>query len=166
MTEQTMTSKERVRRTYNFERADRVPIDFCACQEVYDRLCRHYGVATGLDLMETLHGDFRWARPKWIGPEMRDRQGRPTDYFRIPRSGAGDFGYAVENPLSHVSSVADVEAYPWPTADMWDYEVYAEQCERFSEYAVLGGGWCWFFDAACDLVGMEKWMMMLVEQPE
>jgi uroporphyrinogen decarboxylase len=166
MTEQTMTSKERVRRTYNFERADRVPIDFCACQEVYDRLCRHYGVETGLALMETLHVDFRWARPKWIGPEMKDRQGRPTDYFRIPRAGAGDFGYAVENPLSHVSSVADVEAYPWPTADMWDYEVYAGECERFSEYAVLGGGWCWFFDAACDLVGMEKWMMMLAEQPE
>jgi uroporphyrinogen decarboxylase len=97
---------------------------------------------------------------------MRDRQGRPTDYFRIPRLGAGDFGYAVENPLSHVSSVADVEAYPWPTADMWDYDVYAAECERFSEYAVLGGGWCWFFDAACDLVGMEKWMMMLIEQPD
>ena len=161
-----MTSKERVRRTYNFERADRVPIDFCACQEVYDRLMAHYGVATGLELMERLHVDFRWARPGWIGPEMKDKQGRPTDYFWIPRAGAGDFGYAVENPLAQVKSVAEVEAYPWPTAEMCDYDVYAEQCEQFEEYAVLGGGWCWFFDAASDLVGMERWMPMLIEEPE
>lgn len=161
-----MTSKERVLRTLRFERADRVPVDFCGCQEVYDRLARHYGVGTGLELMEVLRIDYRWARPRWIGPEMKDARGRATDYFWIPRAGAGDFGYAVEHPLAHVKSLADVEAYPWPTADMWDYRVYAEECERFEEYAVLGGGWCWFFDAASDLVGMEKWMMMLAEAPE
>jgi uroporphyrinogen decarboxylase len=49
---------------------------------------------------------------------------------------------------------------------MWDYDACADQCEQFAEYAVLGGGWCWFFDAACDLTGMEKWMMMLIEHPE
>jgi uroporphyrinogen decarboxylase len=161
-----MTSKERVLRTYNFQPADRIPIDFCACQEVYDRLCAHYGVGSGLDLMQTLHVDFRWARPKWIGPELKDAQGHPTDYFGIPRAGVGDFGYAVAHPLADVSSMAEVEAYPWPTAEMWDYDVYAEECRRFAEYAVYGGGWCWFFDAAIDVVGMERWMVMLVEQPE
>jgi len=161
-----MNSKQRVLRTYDFQRADRIPIDFCACQEVYDRLCAHYGVPSGLDLMRTLHVDFRWARPKWIGPELRDVQGRPTDYFGIPRAGAGDFGYAIAHPLAHLSSMAEVGAYPWPTADMWDYSVYAEECQRFEEYAVLGGGWCWFFDAACELVGMERWMMMLRDAPE
>ncbi|MCL5986162.1 MAG: uroporphyrinogen decarboxylase family protein [Actinobacteria bacterium] len=33
-----MTSKERVLKAYRFERPDRVPIDFCACVEVYDKL--------------------------------------------------------------------------------------------------------------------------------
>jgi len=166
MRKPTMTSKERVCRTYNFQKVDRIPIDFCACQEIYDRLCAHYGVATGLDLMQTLHVDFRWARPRWIGPELKDEQGRPADYFWIPRAGVGDFGYALEHPLANVSSAAEVEAYPWPTADMWDYDVYVEECQRFEEYAVLGGGWCWFFDAAMDLVGMEQWMVMLIEESE
>jgi hypothetical protein len=88
--------------------------------------------------METLHVDFRWARPKWIGPEMKDRQGRPTDYFRIPRAGAGDFGYAVEHPLAHAASIADVEAYPWPTADMWTTTLMRTECERFAEYRRAG----------------------------
>ena len=166
MRQLAMTSKERVLRTYSFQKADRIPIDFCACQEIYDRLCAHYGVATGLDLMKTLHVDFRWARPRWTGPELKDRLGRTTDYFGIPRQGVGDFGYGVEHPLANVASLAEVEAYPWPTAEMWDYEVYAEQCRQFEEYAVYGGGWCWFFDAAVDVVGMERFMVMLIEQPE
>ena len=94
-----MTSKERVRRTHNFERADRVPIDFCACQEVYDRLMAHYGVATGLELMQRLHVDFRWARPGWIGPEMKDKQGQCSPYARQHEA------YKVERIERHIVRV-------------------------------------------------------------
>jgi uroporphyrinogen decarboxylase len=160
------SSKELVLRNYAFQPVDRFSIDWCACTEVYERLKKHYGLSTDLELMEKLHVDFRYPKPKWIGPEMVDEQGRPTDYFRIPRSGVGDFGYAVENPLAKVSSVAEVEAYPWPTVDMWDYDDYTERCWSFEEYAVLGGGWGWFFEAASELVGMQNWFSLLFKKPE
>lgn len=162
-----MTSKERVLRNYSFQPVDRFSIDFCAESKVYTLLREHFGVRDDLALMETLHVDFRYPKPKWIGFPLTDAQGRPTDYFGIPRAGAGDFGYAVEHPLAHVQSVAEVEAYnKWPSPDMWDYDQYARDCASFEEYAVLGGAWGWFFEAACELVGMDRFFLLIADKPE
>ncbi len=162
-----MTSKERVLRNYTFQSVDRFTIDFCAESKVYAALREYFDVPDDLALMERLHVDFRYPKPEWIGFPLVDEQGRPTDYFGIPRAGAGDFGYAVAHPLAGVSTVAEVEAYPkWPSADMWDYRRYAEDCARFEEYAVLGGAWGWFFEAACELVGMEQFFLLIHDKPE
>jgi uroporphyrinogen decarboxylase len=145
---------------------DRFSIDFCASSDTYARLREHFGVADDLALMERLHVDFRYPKPEWIGFPLVDERGRPTDYFRIPRAGVGDFGYGLEHPLANVSSVEEVEAYGWPTVDMWDYDKYAEDCAKFPEYAVFGGSWAWFFDAAMELVGMERWFLLIHDKPE
>ena len=137
-----MTSKERVLRNYHFQPVNRFTNDFCAASKVYALLREHYGVPDDLALMERLHVDFRYPKPNWIGFPLVDEQGRATDYFGIPRTGAGDFGYPIVHPLAEVQSVAEVEAYDkWPTAEMWDYDQYAEDCERLDEYAVYGGSW-------------------------
>lgn len=162
-----MTSKERVLRNYRFQPVDRFSIDFCAESKVYAMLREHYGVGDDLALMERLHVDFRYPRPQWIGFPLVDAQGRTTDYFGIPRGGAGDFGYALEHPLADVQSVAEVEAYrKWPSPDMWDYDQYAADCASFEEYAVLGGAWGWFFEAACELVGMDRFFLLIADRPE
>jgi uroporphyrinogen decarboxylase len=49
---------------------------------------------------------------------------------------------------------------------MWDYDQYAEDCARFGEYAVYGGVWGWFFEAACELVGMDRWFLLISDKPE
>ena len=162
-----MTSKERVLRNYSFQSIDRFTIDFCAESAVYARLREHYGVDDDLKLMEKLQVDFRYPKPKWIGFPLVDSQGRPTDYFGIPRRGHGDFGYPIVHPMAEVSSVEEVEAYRyWPTPDMWDYDRYAEDCRQFEEYAVLGGAWAWFFEAGCELVGMDRWFLLMHDKPE
>jgi len=162
-----MTSKERVIKTYNFQIPDRIPIDFCADEPVYDALIKKTGVKDQLELMKYFHVDFRWARPKWIGPELKTIDGKRTDYFWIPREGV-DFGYAVEHPLVNIETIKDVENYNWPKPEYYDYDVYLEEAKRFSEegYAVYGGHWGWFFGAATDLVGMEKFMMMMFDKPD
>ncbi|MGB9605634.1 MAG: uroporphyrinogen decarboxylase family protein, partial [Bryobacteraceae bacterium] len=162
-----MTSKERVLRNYTFQRVDHFTIDFCAESKVYELLRNYYGARDDLELMETLHVDFRYPKPEWIGFPLVDEQGRRTDYFGIPRGGAGDFGYALEHPLAHVRRIEELDEYPkWPSPDMWDYDRYAEDCARFEEYAVLGGVWGWFFEAACELVGMDRFFLLMYDQPE
>lgn len=161
-----MTSRERVIKTYNFQIPDRIPLDFCADEPVYDALIEKVGVENQLELMKYLHIDFRWARPKWVGPEMKTLDGGRTDYFWIPRKGI-DFGYATEHPLAHTETIKDVEDYNWPKPEYYDYDVYVEEAKKTREegYAVYGGHWGWFFGAATDLVGMEKFMMMMVDHP-
>jgi len=162
-----LNSRERVIKTYNFEMPDRIPLDFCADEPVYDALIEKVGVKRQLELMEYFNIDFRWARPFWIGPEMKDEKGRRTDYFRIPREGI-DFGYAAEHLLAHVESAKDVENYDWPRPEYYDYDIFVEEAKKFSGegYAVYGGHWGWFFGAATDLVGMEKLMMMMIDKPD
>ncbi len=149
-----MNSRERVIKTYNFQIPDRIPIDFCADEPVYDALIKKTGVKSQLELMEYFHIDFRWARPKWVGPEMKTSDGKRTDYFWIPREGV-DFGYAVEHPLAHIKTIKDVENYNWPKPEYYDYDIYVEEAKKFKEegYAVYGGHWGWFFGAATDLDG-------------
>jgi len=160
-----LTSKQRVLRNYSFQPVDRFTIDWCACSEVYTRLKAHYAVVSDLELMEKLHVDFRYPKPTWIGPALIDERSRLTDYFRIPRAVVGDFGYALEHPLAYVTTIAEVEAYPWPTAEMWDFEGYAHACADFPEHAVSGGAWGWFFEAGCELVGMQRWFTLLYDNP-
>ncbi|MFN0170837.1 MAG: uroporphyrinogen decarboxylase family protein [Bryobacteraceae bacterium] len=162
-----MTSKERVLRNYAFQPVDRFTIDFCASSDVYARLRQHFGVADDLALMERLHVDFRYPKPRWIGFPLVDDQGRSRDYFGIPRAGVGDFGYALVHPLADAQTIAEVDAYPyWPSADMWDYDGYAEDCARFEQYAVLGGVWGWFFEAASEVVGMDRFFLLMHDHPE
>lgn len=162
-----MTSKERVLRNYSFQPVDRFTIDFCASSDVYAKMRAHYGVEDDLKLMEALHVDFRYPKPNWIGFPLVDKEGRPTDYFGIPRRGVGDFGYPIVHPLAHVQSIGDLEEYPyWPTADMWDYDRYLEDCRRFDEYGVLGGAWAWFFEAGCELVGMDRFFYLMKDHSE
>lgn len=160
-----MTSKQRVKKTYDFGIPDRIPLDFCADIPVYEALIKKVGVRDQLELMVFFHIDFRWARAKWIGPELVDEEGRTTDYFGIPRVGEG-FGYAAMHPLSHIKTRKDIDTYPWPSTDFWDYEVFLRECEQFEEYALYGGAWGWFFTAACDLVGMDKFLVLMVDEPD
>jgi len=159
-----MTSKERVLKTCEFKLPDRVPVDFSACKMISNRLIQKLGVKGQLELIEALHIDFRQPRAPWIGPELKTSQVL-TDYFGIPRAGMGDFGYAIDHPLKNMSSVKDIENYPWPSPDFFDYDVFREECGKFEEYAIFGGAWSWFFSVATDLVGMEKFMVLLYDNP-
>jgi len=168
-----MNSRERVIKTYNFELPDKIPVDFCADTPVYDALIARVGVKDQLSLMEYFNIDFRWARPGWVGPMLKTSNGRITDYFGIPREGV-DFGYATTRPLADVKTTREVEDYInnknnlWPRAEYYDFEVFLEEAKRFRDegYAVYGGQWGWFFSAACDLVGMDKFFIMMFDLPE
>ena len=47
-----MTSRDRVIKTYNFQIPDRIPIDFCADEPVYEALIKKIELKDQLDLMK------------------------------------------------------------------------------------------------------------------
>lgn len=166
-----MNSRERVLKTLNFELPDKIPLDFCAEDPVYDALIEKVGVKDQLELLDFFKIDFRWARAGWIGPELKTPEGDRTDYFGIPRQGVL-FGYGKKRPMAGVETVEDVEDYVknkfWPKPEYFDYDIYVEETKKFREegYAVYGGHLAWLFTAAGELVGMDKFFMMMIEKPD
>ena len=57
---ETMTSKERVMRTFAFEKTDRVPIDYMANPGIHQRFCQALGISAKerLGLVEVLGAGY------------------------------------------------------------------------------------------------------------
>ena len=69
---ETMTARERVRRTFEFEKTDRVTIGYEANAAIHARLCRELDVAN--DDMESVYQalgvDYRGVSAPYVGPEL------------------------------------------------------------------------------------------------
>ena len=67
---ETMSAKERVLRTFAFEKTDRVPIDYATNGSIHHRLCVELGIpGDNYDLLlEALGVDYRGVAPAYTGP--------------------------------------------------------------------------------------------------
>lgn len=95
-----------------------------------------------------------------------------TDAWGVRSRNVGIFVNAVEHPLRHAASIADVEAYPWPTAgglfSATGVRAEASRLYHDTDYAVvarnpLSPG---FLDRGCNLMGMAEFFMLMVDAPE
>jgi uroporphyrinogen decarboxylase len=168
-----MNSKQRVLKAINHEEPDRVPLDYSAKPEVSQALCEYLGLTWDGPyehwqihpeaLMQRFHIDLRFRSARYIGDEEKTL----PDGCMINRWGVVfKNGYPLIAPLAHAKTVADVEAHPWPDPSAFDYEHYAEMLEPFEEYAICGGEWSPFFTYGFEMVGMEKFLMGMVLEPE
>jgi len=137
-----VTSRERVLCSLDWREPDRVPIQTYLTPEIARRLREHFG---GRDLRECLGVDFRGVGPAYHGPVRPAHDGIHYDiwgagYRRIEHGSAGAYDEAVLLPLADLRSLDDVERYPWPRPDDYDYSVIPEQCERLGDFAVCLGG--------------------------
>jgi uroporphyrinogen decarboxylase len=136
-----MTSKERVLRSLSWEEPDRAPIQTYLTPGMEERLRAHFG---GRDVLECLGVDFRTVGPRWTGEVKPSQDGIHYDLwgtgYRRVAYGSGAYDEAVVQPLAELATLADVESYPWPSPDDFDYSTIPEQCERVADYAVCLGG--------------------------
>lgn len=137
-----MTPKERVLAAVNHQQPDRVPIQTYLTPEIHQRLTEHFGTT---EIYGVLGVDFRSVSPRFRGPERPIPQGCAcvdewgTGYIMKEYPG-GTYPESFHKPLAGLTSLDDVESYPWPEADDYDFSVLPEQCEAVSEYAVCFGG--------------------------
>ncbi len=169
-----MNSKQRVLKAIDHQEPDRVPLDYGAWREVSERLCQYLGLDPACEwshfqdfpeaLMQRLHVDLRVVRARYIGPPPQLLpDGSVIDMWGIHQSREN---YPVGHPLAHASTVAEIEAYPFPDPEALDYEHYREQCERFEDYAVCGGDWSPFFTMALEIMGTEEFLVALRLMPD
>ena len=79
--------------------------------------------------------------------------------------GIGVYEEAVVHPLGDVQTVADVERFPWPDPDEWDYRGLRALCDQWPEYPILAGTSEPFY-LYSRLRGMERALTDLIDAPE
>lgn len=141
-----MRSKERVLTTFARQVPDRVPINYLANPGIDRRLKEHYGLASddGEGLRQVLGVDFRSVGAPYVGPKLHeDMPGRQVDIWGIHRRWveheSGGYWDYCDFPLTE-ASLEQIEAWPMPSPDDYDYAQVTEQCRRYQDYCCAVGG--------------------------
>lgn len=165
-----MDSKKRVMLAVNRQAADRTPADYKAEPEVNQRMMESLQVSSYDELLETLEIDIRRLDPEYVGEPFKTfGDGVFEDYWGIrskhlPAS-RGSYDMHVHNPVWDAESVGDLAKHRWPTPDIFDYSVMAEQCRRYEGRAIMYEG-ADLFTRPCILRNMENVIMDMVMRPE
>ena len=122
-----VTPKERWLAIFAGEKPDRVPTDYWATDEVTFRLFRDLGCRSVEELYTKLDIDGLVT----IDPPRTDehRAGDAgADLWGLRRAlieyGTGSYDEFANHPLAGMTSVEELDAYPWPSADDHDYDAY------------------------------------------
>jgi uroporphyrinogen decarboxylase len=156
-----MNSKERVLTAFEHRKPDRVPLWYGASEGLTDKIMKAYSATDEEDLMRKLHIDFRRVREQYVGPPLGDKT-----IWGVKREGFY-YGQPMSHPLADVETVEEVLNYKgWPSPDWFDFSHLAEQCDKWMEYAIIGGPWVVVFTDATELVGMEEFFVKMHTHPE
>lgn len=139
---EVLSSRERVLAALRHEQPDRTPCDFWAEPPTLKRLFAHVGHPDLDKLLDTLGVDV-WhleapapAEREMGGGVFRNFWGEQFIYQPTPW---GPMREDVKGVLADAQSLADLEAFDWPTPDCLDRSELREQCQRHADRALLYG---------------------------
>jgi uroporphyrinogen decarboxylase len=136
-----MLPKERVKVSLSWQEPDRVPIQTYLTLEVLAMLKSYFRTE---DPLVNLGVDFRTVNPIYSRCVKESHDGIEYDawgtgYRCIKNSVAGTYHEAAIMPLAQLKTLDDVESYPWPDPDAFDYSTIESQCRQYKDYAVCVG---------------------------
>ncbi|MDD4891806.1 MAG: uroporphyrinogen decarboxylase family protein, partial [Phycisphaerae bacterium] len=162
-----MTSRERWQAVLSGKKADRAPSDYWATGEVTSRLLRELNCADVGALARKLDIDLlRGVGPTYVGPKFSQ-----CDMWGLARvrkeyaGGAGTYDEVVANPLAKATTIAEVNAYPWPSADWYDYKAVQPKLDALGDWPRKAATYEPFL-LYCQLRGQEQALMDLAMLPD
>lgn len=170
-----MTSRERVLRTFNFEKTDRIPIDYQANGAIHMKLAQALGIPDGNDelLRQKLGVDFRMAWVDYKGPLVFEKkEGLNVDpmlgaYMKWVDHGSGGYWECCNYPLMNADPEV-IANYPVISADHFDYDTTIGNMGKWDEYAVFAGhaGIADIINTLSRLMGMEDALVNVATEDE
>jgi len=141
-----MTSGERVLTALARQEPDRVPINYDANPGIDRRLKEHFGLAADDNegLRQALRIDFRSVHAPYVGPSLHAPvPDRVVDEWGLRKRWveheSGGYWDLCDFPLRD-ASLDQVEAWPMPSPDDYDYFHIAERCGQYRDFCVVAGG--------------------------
>ena len=169
---------QRVETALAHTQPDRVPFDFWAVPEVWERMRRALDLGDDVstadeELLRLLGVDCRMVKTRYTGAKARElSDGTYIDAWGTHRREMSNefstYGEYASHPLAHAETVHDVLNWDWASPDDWDVSGVREQCERLNEGAryhlryEVGG----IFEWAWGLRGFERFLLDLAEKPD
>ena len=141
---ETMTAKERVLKTFNFEKTDRVTIGYEANPVIHGKLLQALSV-TAEELPYALGMDYRGVQAPYVGKmlfeELPDRRTDVLDGFhvRYVKNESGGYWDFCDFPLEGADS-EQIYNYPVVNPDDFDYSVVSDKISAFKDFAICIGG--------------------------
>ncbi len=137
-----MTSKERVLAAIRHQEPDRTPIQTYLTPEIARKLMDHFKTE---DILPILGVDFRHVGPRYVGPERKippgcDHVDEWGTGYKFIQFESGAYPEAAYLPLAELNTLEEVEAYPWPNIEDYDFSHIEAECDRLSEWAVCCEG--------------------------
>ncbi len=167
-----MTPRQRVLTALDHKTPDRIPLDFWAVPEIWDKLYKHFDTSDPEVILQKLHCDVRSYSPDYIGPPLRKLpDGTYYDkigcHRRLVDNGYCKYEEYASYPLADIEDVSELDDYEWwPNPDHYDYEGLSQKIgDAHDTYYVkleTGG----IFEFAWALRGMEQFMVDMIVDPE
>ncbi len=163
-----MTPRERVLRAIRHERPDRTPRDFWAEKPAMNRLFASLGYQDEERLLQQLQVDIRHLNAQTPGEVeispgiFQNFWGERYVYKSTPW---GPMREDSKGALADADSLAELEAFPYPGPNMFDYSELASQCRQYEPYALLYG-FADIWQRPALVRGWEAWLMDMVDRPE
>jgi uroporphyrinogen decarboxylase len=160
-----MNGRERVLAAVKRRPLDRVPVSAMGFQPgIAARVRERLSAPPETELADLLGLDTQAVAPAYVGPDFTYKPpDRRRSFF-----GSSHKTYAegvIDRPLREASTVAEVEAFSWPTIDDYDFTELASHYQSSYPLALHGPGWTPTFAQLCELFGMETALMNLLTRP-
>lgn len=167
-----MLPRDRVISALSHKKTDRVPLDFWAVPEVWEKLKHHFCTDDEEKILQNLHIDIRQFQPMYIGPPIIKME--DNSYFdpmgvhrRIVKNEFCEYEEYATWPLGFAESVEDLESYDkWADINNFDFSGLSGQIGDANKtyYIKLETGG--LFEMAWALRGYEQFMIDMALEPE
>jgi uroporphyrinogen decarboxylase len=172
---ETMTAKERVHKTFNHEKTDRVTIGYEANPVIHDKFTKALGIKDGNheQLCQALGVDYRGVYAEYKGPKLfddvPDRKRNPVDGYlmRWVTNESGGYWDFCDFPLQGADPET-ILSYPVPNPDHFDIDVVTRLIELHKDYAIYIGnpGVPDVINSTGRIMGMEDTLVNLMLEDE
>jgi len=168
-----MNARERVLAVLNRETPDRVPVDIWLVPELVQEFKKQLNVEDELDIYRKLDIDkIVWLGIPYKGVILKDPNEHQeinhwgVKYEAVQANQGVEYGEVSFNPLKGMETLEELDAYPWPDPDDFDYETAAEDAKELAKEFVTLGPWVSLFEVYCQMRGLEDALMDTVMNPE
>jgi len=168
-----MNKRERVLAVLNRETPDRVPVDIWLVPELVEKFKTKLGVEDELDIYRTLDVDkIAWLGIPYKGVVLKDPNEHQevnhwgVKFQNVDASENARYGEVCFNPLLGMDSVEQLNDYPWPDPDDFDYQTAAAEAKKLSTEFVTLGPWISIFEVYCMMRSLEEALIDTVAEPE